>query len=132
MKLSRVGGTLNTGIFFIWPRVYTSFIRSSFLVCRFSFFGLKKKQFFFQEIHQNVKQFGPRSSPTFCRAWSGFKLFATTKMASTGEKSLTIMLPITNFSTKNNFHQVADKHSQTLRNENQINQSSDLIFRSQL
>ena len=31
---------------------------------------------FFQEYHQSVKQFGFRSGPTFCRAWSGSKLFA--------------------------------------------------------
>ena len=31
---------------------------------------------FFQEYHQSVKQFGSRSGPTFCQAWSGSKLFA--------------------------------------------------------
>ena len=31
---------------------------------------------FFQEYHQSVKQFGSGSGPTFCRAWSGSKLFA--------------------------------------------------------
>ena len=30
----------------------------------------------FQEYHQIVKQFGSRSGPTFCLAWSGSKLFA--------------------------------------------------------
>ena len=29
-----------------------------------------------QEYHQSVKQSGSRSGPTFCRAWSGTKLFA--------------------------------------------------------
>ena len=33
----------------------------------------KKK---FQEHYQSVKQFGPRSGPTFCRSRSGSKLFA--------------------------------------------------------
>ena len=31
---------------------------------------------FFQEYYQSVKQFGSRSGPTFCRGWSGSKLFA--------------------------------------------------------
>ena len=31
---------------------------------------------FFQDHLQSVKQFGSRSGPTFCRSWSGFKLFA--------------------------------------------------------
>ena len=30
----------------------------------------------FFQYHPGVKQFGSRSGPTFCRAWSGFKLFA--------------------------------------------------------
>ena len=30
----------------------------------------------FFEWHQRVKQFGSRSGPTFCRTWSGSKLFA--------------------------------------------------------
>ena len=30
----------------------------------------------FQEKHQSVKQLGSRSGRTFCRAWSGSKLFA--------------------------------------------------------
>ena len=30
---------------------------------------------FFQEYHQSVKQFGSRSGPTSCRAWSGSTLF---------------------------------------------------------
>ena len=29
----------------------------------------------FQEYHQSVNQFGSRSGPTLCRAWSGSKLF---------------------------------------------------------
>ena len=31
---------------------------------------------FFQKHYQSVKQFGSRSWPTFCRSWSGSKLFA--------------------------------------------------------
>ena len=31
---------------------------------------------FFQKYHQSVKQFGSRSGPTLCWAWSGSKLFA--------------------------------------------------------
>ena len=31
---------------------------------------------FFQEYHQSVKHFGSRSGRTFCRLWSGSKLFA--------------------------------------------------------
>ena len=30
----------------------------------------------FQEHYQSVKRFGSRSGPTFCRSWSGSKLFA--------------------------------------------------------
>ena len=48
-----------------------------FVVCRFffklTFFFFKK---IFQQYHQSVKQFGSRSGQTFCRAWSGSKLFA--------------------------------------------------------
>ena len=39
-----------------------------------NFFQKKKKNF--EEYHQSVKQFGSRSGPTFCRAWSGSKQFA--------------------------------------------------------
>ena len=46
-----------------------------FVVCRFFFkFNFFKK--FFQEYHPSVEQFGSRSGPTICRAWSGSKLFA--------------------------------------------------------
>ena len=44
-----------------------------FVVCGFV---LKFFQKIFQEYHQNVKQLGSRTGPTFCRAWSGSKLFA--------------------------------------------------------
>ena len=33
-------------------------------------------QKFFQEHYQSVKRFRFRSGPTFCRSWSGSKLFA--------------------------------------------------------
>ena len=36
----------------------------------------QKKKKIFQEYYQSVKQFGFRAGPTFCRAWSGSKLFA--------------------------------------------------------
>ena len=47
------------------------------LFCRLWFFFFKLfSNKIFQEYHQRVKQFGCRSCPTFCRAWSGSKLFA--------------------------------------------------------
>ena len=48
----------------------------------------KKNNFFqklFQEYHQSVKQFRSRSGLTFCRVWSGSKLFA--KVVSRWQKS---------------------------------------------
>ena len=48
---------------------------SCFTVCWF-FFKIIFFENFFQEYHQSVKQFGSRSGPTSCRAWSGSKLFA--------------------------------------------------------
>ena len=33
-------------------------------------------RYFFREHYQSVKQVGSRSGPTFCRSWSGSKLFA--------------------------------------------------------
>ena len=50
-----------------------------------NFFQKKKKKKCFQEYHQSVKQFGARSGPTFCWAWSGSKLFA--KVMSRWQKS---------------------------------------------
>ena len=54
-----------------------------------SFMGFLLKSNFFKEIlqeyHQSVKQFGSRSGPTFCWAWSGSKLFA--KVISRRQKS---------------------------------------------
>ena len=49
----------------------------------FFFFNFFKQ--IFQEYHQSVKQFGSRSGLTFCRAWSGSKLFA--KVISRWQKS---------------------------------------------
>ena len=40
------------------------------------FFKINFFEKYFHEYHQSVKQFGPRSGPTLCRAWSGSKLFA--------------------------------------------------------
>ena len=39
---------------------------------------------FFQEHYQSVKWFESRSGPTFCRSWSGYKLF--TKLISRRQK----------------------------------------------
>ena len=45
--------------------------------CRLlTFFKINFFQKFFQEHYQSVKLFGSRSGPTFCRSWSGSKLFA--------------------------------------------------------
>ena len=49
------------------------FMLFCFLLIFFKFNFFEK---FFQEYYQSVKQFGSRSDPTFCRAWSGSKLFA--------------------------------------------------------
>ena len=40
------------------------------------FFKIDIFKKFFQDYHQSAKQFGPRSGPTFSRAWSGSNLFA--------------------------------------------------------
>ena len=45
-------------------------------LCPLGIFKINFFEIFFQEYHQSVKQFGSRSGPTFCRAWSGSKLFA--------------------------------------------------------
>ena len=45
----------------------------------------KKKKKILQEYHQSAKQFESRSGPTFCRVWSGSKLFA--KFISRQQKS---------------------------------------------
>ena len=47
-----------------------------FVVCWFFYYKIKFFKKFFQEFDQSVKQFGSRSGPTFCRAWSGSYLFA--------------------------------------------------------
>ena len=52
----------------------------SFLIFQYCF--IIRSHFIFvpyagiSHYHQGVKQFGSRSGRTFCRAWSGFKLFA--------------------------------------------------------
>ena len=60
-----------------------------FVICGF----FSKINFFkkiFQEYHQSVKQFGFRSGPTFCQAWSGSKLFVKVisrwQVATSGER----------------------------------------------
>ena len=53
-----------------------------FLLTFFIFFSRK----FFKENYQSVKRFGSRSGPTFCRSWSGHKLF--TKVISRWQKLL--------------------------------------------
>ena len=40
------------------------------------FFKINFFENLFQKCHQSVKQFGSRSGPTFCRAWSWSKPFA--------------------------------------------------------
>ena len=52
------------------------------MVCWLLTFFIKKN---FKEHYQSVKQFGSRSGPTFCRPWSGSKLFA--KVISRWQKS---------------------------------------------
>ena len=47
-----------------------------FFCCLWIFLKLLFFKNIFQEYHQSVKQFGSRSGPTFCRFWSGSKLFA--------------------------------------------------------
>ena len=48
---------------------------NAFVICwLFSKFPFKKK--IFPEHYRSVKWFGSRSGPTFCRSWSGSKLFA--------------------------------------------------------
>ena len=48
-----------------------------FVVCWFFFkINFLRKKKIFQEHHQSVKKNGSRSGPTFCRSWSGSKLFA--------------------------------------------------------
>ena len=54
-----------------------------FVIC--SFFKTIFSKKIFPEYHQSVKQFGSRSGPTFCQAWSGSKLFA--KVISKWQKS---------------------------------------------
>ena len=45
--------------------------------CRLpTFFKINSFKKLFQEHYQSVKQFESRSGPTFCRSWSGSKLFA--------------------------------------------------------
>ena len=56
-----------------------------FVLCGFFFFKLTFFKKTFQEYHQCIKQFGSRSGPTFCRGWSGSKLFA--KVISRRKKS---------------------------------------------
>ena len=51
----------------------------------FFFFLIKLYKKSFGIYHQSVKQFGSRSGPMFCRAWSGSKLFA--KVISRRQKS---------------------------------------------
>ena len=49
----------------------------SWYFCRLQiFFKVCLFEKFFNEHYQSVKQFGSRSGLTFCRAWSGSKLFA--------------------------------------------------------
>ena len=51
-------------------------IFSMFFCLLLIFFKINFFEKFIQKYDQSVKQFGSRSGPTFCRTWSGFKLFA--------------------------------------------------------
>ena len=82
----------------------------SFGICYFSlffvicyFFQNQIFQIFFLDFLQSVKQLGSRSGPTFCRAWSGFKLFAKVQV---GKETLYFILG-------NNYDQISlyYKHS---------------------
>ena len=78
------------------------------LFCHLILFFFFSKNFFFnrifQENHQNVKQLGSRSGPTFCRARSGSKLFAKIVsrqlLSSLPGKALTLKAPRNNASEK--------------------------------
>ena len=59
---------------------------SCFCCCVLTFFNIKIFKKFFQEQYQSVKRFESRSGPTYCRTWSGSKLFA--KVISWRQNSL--------------------------------------------
>ena len=58
---------------------------NTFVVICWLFFKINFFQAFFQEHYQSVKRSISRSGPTFCRYWSGNKLFA--KVISRQQKS---------------------------------------------
>ena len=64
--------------------IYWIILHAFFLSVEFFKINIFKK--FFGEYRQRVKQFGFRSGLTFCRARSGSKLFAMTKVAISREK----------------------------------------------
>ena len=64
-------------------------ILHDFVVLSWLFFKINLFKKLFQEHYQGVKQFGSRSGPTFCRSWSGFKLFA--KVISADDTSEELM-----------------------------------------
>ena len=57
------------------------FSSASFLSSKSTFFVKS-----FREYHQNVKQFGYTSGPTFCWAWAGSKLFAKVNSRRVGKE----------------------------------------------
>ena len=59
-----------------------------FLLLSAVFFKINFFKKLFQKHYQNVKRFGSRSGPTFCRAWSRSKLFA--KIMSRRQNSLLV------------------------------------------
>ena len=66
-------GSLMRNVFDCLPTpLYTENFACFFVVC---WVFSKSTFFFFQECLQSVKQFGSSSGPTFCKAWSGSKLF---------------------------------------------------------
>ena len=59
-----------------WPRNCMLCNCSCFCCPLLTFFKINFFKKFFQQNYQSGKQLGFRSGPTFCRSWSGSKLFA--------------------------------------------------------
>ena len=67
----------NVGLSISSPVEFTLWMLGHFCFLSYAdFFSKLTFQKFIQEYDQSVKQFGSRSGPTICRAWSGSKLFA--------------------------------------------------------
>ena len=61
-----------------------AFFSSHFIIV--SYFTLWMLDFFNTIRHPGVKKFGSRSGPTFCRSWSGSKLFAKVISRHSGQR----------------------------------------------